>query len=64
MTVQIWLVITRNWDLNCAVCFVILLILMWLAGQPPRRLLYVVVLLPMLGLRKLMQVWQARHIAV
>jgi len=58
----ITLVISRNWDLSCAAGFVSLVILMWLVGQPPRRLLYVVLLLPTLGLRKLMQAWQARHV--
>jgi len=56
------LVITRNWDLSCAAGFVSLVILMWLAGQSLRRLLYVVLLLPTLGLRKLMQAWQAHHV--
>ena len=58
----ITLVITCNWDLSCAAGFVSLVILMWLVGQPPRRLLYVVLLLPTLGLRKLMQAWQAHHV--
>jgi glycerol-3-phosphate acyltransferase PlsY len=56
------LVITHNWDLSCAAGFVSLVILMWLVGQPPGRLLYVVLLLPTLGLRKLMQAWQAHHV--
>jgi hypothetical protein len=56
------LVITRNWDLSCAAGFVSLVVLMWLAGQTLRRLFYVVLLLPTLGLRKLMQTWQAHHV--
>jgi glycerol-3-phosphate acyltransferase PlsY len=68
MVLALWalaiaLVITHNWDLSCAAGFVTLVILMWLAGQPPKRLLYVFLLLPTLGLRKLMQAWQAHRVA-
>jgi glycerol-3-phosphate acyltransferase PlsY len=58
----ITLAITRNWDLSSLVGFVLLVILLWLAGQPTERLLYVVLLLPTLGLRKLMQAGQARNV--
>jgi glycerol-3-phosphate acyltransferase PlsY len=57
------LVLTRNWELSCAAGFVTLVILMWLAGQPPRLLLYVVVLLLTHALMKLLRTRQARHVA-
>jgi glycerol-3-phosphate acyltransferase PlsY len=57
------LVLTRNWELSCTTGFVTLVILMWLAGQPPRLLLYVVVLLLTHALMKLLRTRQARHVA-
>ncbi len=56
------LVITRNWDASSAVGFVLLVLMIWLAGQPPNRLFYPVLLLPTIGLRKLFQRWQARRL--
>lgn len=58
------LAITRNWDISSALSFVLLVLMIWLAGQPLRRLLYPVLLLPTIGLRKLLQQWQARRLAV
>ena len=55
------LLITHNWDLSCGICFGLLPILLWLTGQPPRRVFYPVFLLPTIGLKKLMQAWQARR---
>jgi len=59
----ITLAITHNWDLSCGIGFVLLPILLWLAGQPPRRALYPVLLAPTIGVKKLVQVWQARRLA-
>lgn len=58
------LALTRNWDFSCGVAFVLLVGLMWLAGQPPRRLLYPFILLPTIGIRKMLQRWQAGHLPV
>ena len=59
------LALTRNWDLSCAAAFILLVGLIWAAGQPPERLLYPFFLLPTIGIRKFMQKWQARwHVAV
>jgi glycerol-3-phosphate acyltransferase PlsY len=58
------LVLTRSWDLSCAAAFVLLVGLIWAAGQPLGRLLYPFFLLPTIGVRKFMQKWQARrHVA-
>jgi glycerol-3-phosphate acyltransferase PlsY len=57
------LALTRHWELSCAAGFVTLVILMWLAGQPPRLLLYVVGLLLTHALMKLLRTRQARHVA-
>jgi glycerol-3-phosphate acyltransferase PlsY len=53
------LALSRNWDLSCAVAFILLVGLIWTAGQPLRRLLYPFLVLPTIGLRKVMQKWQA-----
>jgi glycerol-3-phosphate acyltransferase PlsY len=57
------LLLTRNWDLSCGICFGLLPVLLWFAGQPPKRVLYPVFLLPTIALKKLMQVRQARRAA-
>ena len=56
------LAITHNWDLSCGIGFVLLPILLWLSGQPSRRALYPVLLAPTIGVKKLVQVWQARRL--
>ncbi len=53
--------LTRNWDLSCAFGFILLPIVMWLGGQPPRRILYPILLLPTIGLSKVLQQFQARR---
>jgi glycerol-3-phosphate acyltransferase PlsY len=55
------LVLTHNWDLSCAAAFILLVGLIWAEGQPLGRLLYPFFLLPTIGLRKIMQKWQARR---
>jgi glycerol-3-phosphate acyltransferase PlsY len=49
------LALSRNWDLSCAVAFILLVGLIWTAGQPPRRLLYPFLVLPTIAVRKVMQ---------
>lgn len=55
--------LTRNWNLSCAIGFILLPTLMWLGGQPTRRVLYPILLLPTIGLSKLLQEFQARRAA-
>ena len=57
------LTVTRNWDLSCTIGFVLLPVLLWLSGQPSRRALYPVLLAPTIGVKKLVQVWQAHRLA-
>ena len=64
IALAVTLAITRNWDLSCGVGFVFLVGATWLAGQPLKRALYPVVLLPTIGLRKLLQTWQARRATI
>jgi glycerol-3-phosphate acyltransferase PlsY len=54
------LALTRNWDLSCAAAFILLVSLIWVEGGPTPRLLYPFMLLPTLGIRKIMQRWQRR----
>ena len=64
LVLAIALVITRNWDLSCGIGFTLLPVLLWLAGQPPKRVLYPVLSLPTIGIKNLMAVWQGRRAAV
>ena len=57
------LALGRNWNLSCAVGFIVLVSLIWAVGYPPRQLLYPFFVLPTIGVRKLMQKWLARHLA-
>ena len=54
-------VLTRNWDAACFVGTTLFFIQMLLTGQPPKKILYAAILLPLHGLRKLMQEWAIRH---
>jgi|YNPBryBLVA2012_1023415.scaffolds.fasta_scaffold13453_3 glycerol-3-phosphate acyltransferase PlsY len=53
--------VTRNWDLSCAVAFVAFAGSLWFTGHTVAEALYPFVLLPTIGLKKAIQVWQARH---
>jgi glycerol-3-phosphate acyltransferase PlsY len=55
------LLVTHNWDMGCAAAFVTLVGMMILTGQPPRRLVYPIVLLPTIAARKFMQHTSAGH---
>jgi glycerol-3-phosphate acyltransferase PlsY len=63
LVLAIVLAITRNWDLSCGISFGLLPILLCLAGQPTKRVLYPVLLLPTIGVKKLMQAWRAWRVA-
>ena len=63
LALAIALAITRNWDLSCGIGFGLLPVLLWLAGRPPKRVLYPVLLLPTIGVKKLKATWQARQAA-
>lgn len=63
LTLAIALAITHKWDLSCGIGFGLLPVLLWFAGQPPKQVLYAVLLLPTIGVKKLMATWQARRAA-
>jgi glycerol-3-phosphate acyltransferase PlsY len=58
------LLLTHNWDQSCAAAFVVLVGMMILTGQPPRRLVYPFILLPTIGVRKFMQRRAASQAAI
>ncbi len=58
------LLFTHNWDRSCAAAFVVLVGMMLLTGQPPRRSVYPFILLPTIGVRKLMQHRAASHATI
>lgn len=55
------LILTRKWDLSCFVGFTLLPILLGLFGRSFRQILYPILLLPTLAVRKLMVAWRAPH---
>jgi glycerol-3-phosphate acyltransferase PlsY len=55
------LVLTHKWDMSCFVGFTLLPILMGLFGRPLKQVLYPVLMLPTIAVRKLMVAWQTRH---
>jgi glycerol-3-phosphate acyltransferase PlsY len=57
----ITLVLTRKWDLSCLVGFTLLPILMGAFGRALKQILYPIVLLPTLAVRKLMVAWRTRR---
>ncbi|MBM3144334.1 MAG: glycerol-3-phosphate acyltransferase [Chloroflexi bacterium] len=52
------LFLTRHWDKSCAIGFGSFAGLVWVTGGPAW---YLVLLLPTIGLKKLLQNWRARH---
>lgn len=52
------LALTRNWDLSCAAAFILLVMIIWIQGNPFPRPLFPFLLLPTMAIRKLMQRWQ------
>lgn len=54
------LLLTRNWDVSCAVGCIALLVLLWLSGESALRLGFVVLLEGTIGLSKLLQLRQGR----
>ena len=52
------LAITHNWDLSCVIGFGLLPILLWRTKLPLKQVLYPVMLLPTIGLKKWL--WQRR----
>jgi glycerol-3-phosphate acyltransferase PlsY len=57
------LAITHNWDLSCAISFGLLPVLMGVLRRPAKQILYPILLLPTIGMKKLLLAWQSRHIA-
>ncbi len=64
LTLAVALALTHNWDLSCGIAFGMLPVLLILFGHPTRQVLYPVLMLPTIGAKKLLAVWQARHAAV
>jgi glycerol-3-phosphate acyltransferase PlsY len=56
------LAITRNWNLSWSIGFGLLPVLLGVFGRPTKQVLYPVLMLPTIGLKKLMAVWQARRV--
>jgi len=56
------LALTRNWDLSCGIAFGLLPVLLVFFGHPTKQVLYPVLLLPTIGVKKLLAIWQARHV--
>jgi glycerol-3-phosphate acyltransferase PlsY len=60
--ILVTLLLTRNWDLSCAVGCVAMLVVLWLSGESPLHLAFVLVLEATIGLSKLLQVQQGRGV--
>jgi len=58
------LALTRNWDLSCGIGFFLLIAGLWITDQPTRLIIYSMLLLPWIALKKLIQSWQGRRFAV
>jgi glycerol-3-phosphate acyltransferase PlsY len=58
------LALTHKWNLSCFVGFTLLPILMGAFGRPLKQILYPIVMLPTLAVRKLMVTWRTRHATV
>jgi glycerol-3-phosphate acyltransferase PlsY len=57
------LAVTRNWDLSCGIGFALLVAVLWMTGHTTVRVLYAITLLPIIGAKKLLQVWRRSRLA-
>jgi glycerol-3-phosphate acyltransferase PlsY len=53
--------LTRKWDLSCFVGFALLPVLMGAFDRPIKQVLYPILMLPTIAVRKLMVAWRSRH---
>jgi glycerol-3-phosphate acyltransferase PlsY len=53
--------ITRHWDYSCLAGFILLIIIMWIRGQTYKHFFYTIVILPLIGLNKLILEWKTRR---
>jgi glycerol-3-phosphate acyltransferase PlsY len=58
------LAVTKNWDVSCAVGLLLLVIGVWITGHSINQILFSILILPWIGVKKLIQDWQARRIAI
>lgn len=58
------LALTRNWDLSCGIAFFLLVAGLWISGHPTKQILFSMLLLPWIALRKLIQTWQTHRLSV
>lgn len=61
VSLAVLLLVTRNWDLSCGIGFAMLPVLLVLFGRPTKAVLYPILMLPTIGAKKLLAVWQTRH---
>ncbi len=57
------LLLRHNWDLACLIAFVAFAASLWLADYSPPEAFYPFILLPTIGVKKVIQTWQARHVS-
>jgi len=58
-----WLLSRRRFNLSMAIGLGAIPLLAWLSSEPPERALYPVAVLPIIGLRKVMQLRAAHHVS-
>lgn len=58
------LALTRNWDLSCGIAFFLLVAGLWISGHPTKQILFSMLLLPWIVLRRLIQTRQTRRLSV
>lgn len=63
MVVALALALTRNWDLSWGIGFGLFALSLWFTDHTAGEASYPLILLPTIGLSKLLQVWRARRAA-
>jgi glycerol-3-phosphate acyltransferase PlsY len=58
------LAVTKNWDLSCAIGFLLLIAGVWITGHTINQILFSILILPWIGIKKLIQVWQERRVVI
>jgi glycerol-3-phosphate acyltransferase PlsY len=59
-----FLSLTKNWDLSCGLGFFLLITAVWATDHPIQQLIFAMLILPWIGIRKMLQSMQSRYLGV
>ena len=58
------LALTKHWDISCGIGFFLLVLSLWITGNPDFQILFAMLLLAWIALSKTIQNWQRRRLVI